>query len=406
MPAAEGRCAPRHRRSRRHPPRPACAASGQSAAVAQPRRRAAHRRARSRRSSAQAAPGASPAKAASASPRRSSSTPPAPGPTRSRGSPGSQPLGLEPKRRTIITFDAPPGTDLERLPFAKTVGDELYFAPESGRLFASPMDEVPSEPCDAQPDEYEVALAAHRMEERTTVEVERIHSKLGGPPDLHARPSSGGRLRAAMPRASSGSPGRAGSGCRLRRRWRAIAASLIAGTPWPVADVAAEALSSRPLPPAGGIGRPSARRRVRTGARSATSTDVLSDRPRDRRRRSLQRHVEIDGQGRLKPERAHAADRVAGHFEGLLGTEHPRPGAELVLALAVVEPRVAAGARAGIDGRPRAPPASWRSARARRRAPSRRCRPSRCSPRPRSGEVGRMLRKPGADRLEAHSPIR
>ena len=58
-----------------------------------------------------------------------------------------RPIGLQPKRRTIITFDAPPGTRLERLPFAKTVGDELYFAPESGRLFASPMDEVPSEPC-------------------------------------------------------------------------------------------------------------------------------------------------------------------------------------------------------------------------------------------------------------------
>ena len=89
---------------------------------------------------------------------------------------GVQPLGLEPKRRTIITFDAPAGTDLDNLPFAKTIGDELYFAPESGRLFASPMDEVPSEPCDAQPDEYEVALAAHRMEERTIVEVARIHS--------------------------------------------------------------------------------------------------------------------------------------------------------------------------------------------------------------------------------------
>ena len=102
---------------------------------------------------------------------------------------GVRPLGLQPKRRTIITFDAPPGTDLDALPFAKTIGDELYFAPESGRLFASPMDEVPSEPCDAQPDEYEVALAAYRMEERTIVKVERIHSRWAGlrtfAPDRH-----------------------------------------------------------------------------------------------------------------------------------------------------------------------------------------------------------------------------
>src|SRR4029078_12681149 len=55
--------------------------------------------------------------------------------------------------------------------------DELYFAPESGRLFASPMDEELTEPCDAQPDEYEVALAADRVERRTTLKVERIHSR-------------------------------------------------------------------------------------------------------------------------------------------------------------------------------------------------------------------------------------
>ncbi|MGN6059016.1 MAG: NAD(P)/FAD-dependent oxidoreductase, partial [Sphingomicrobium sp.] len=50
---------------------------------------------------------------------------------------GVEPLGLRPLRRTIITFDAPAGTNLDELPFAKTIGDELYFAPESGRLFAS-----------------------------------------------------------------------------------------------------------------------------------------------------------------------------------------------------------------------------------------------------------------------------
>ena len=75
---------------------------------------------------------------------------------------GVAPVGLSPKRRTIITFDGPEGADVSSWPFVKTVGEELYFAPESGRLFASPMDEVDTEPCDAQPDDYEVALAAHR----------------------------------------------------------------------------------------------------------------------------------------------------------------------------------------------------------------------------------------------------
>jgi D-arginine dehydrogenase len=153
------------------------------------------------------------------------------------------PLGLTPLRRTIITFDAPPGTDLARLPFAKTVGDELYFAPESGRLFASPMDEVPDEPSDAQPGEYEVALAAHRMEQRTIVRVERVRHRWAGlrtfAPDR--RPVAG------FDRAAPGFfwlSGQGGAGLQTSPAMAAIAASLIAGTPWP--DVAVTAVELSP----------------------------------------------------------------------------------------------------------------------------------------------------------------
>jgi D-arginine dehydrogenase len=153
-----------------------------------------------------------------------------------------RPLGLQPKRRTIITFDAPPETDLDHLPFTKTIGDELYFAPESGRLFASPMDEVPSEPTDAQPDEYEVALAAHRMEERTIVKVERIHSRWAGlrtfTPDRH--PALG---FAADAEGFFWLVGQGGFGLQTSPAMAAIAAALIAGEPWPVADVSASDLS-------------------------------------------------------------------------------------------------------------------------------------------------------------------
>ena len=149
---------------------------------------------------------------------------------------GVTPLGLEPKRRTIITFDAPPGTALDALPFAKTVGDELYFAPESGRLFASPMDEVPSDPCDAQPDDYEVALAAWRMEERTTVKVDRIHSKWAGlrtftadrHPAVGFAPDADGFFWLA---------GQGGFGLQTSPAMAAIVESLVAGAAWPVPDV-------------------------------------------------------------------------------------------------------------------------------------------------------------------------
>jgi D-arginine dehydrogenase len=155
---------------------------------------------------------------------------------------GVQPLGLQPKRRTIITFDAPSGTNLETLPFAKTVGDELYFAPESGRLFASPMDEVPSEPCDSQPEELEVALAAYRMEERTTVKVDRIHSRWAGlrtfTPDHH--PAAG---FAAEAEGFFWLAGQGGFGLQTSPAMAAIVESLIAGTDWPIAGVAAAALA-------------------------------------------------------------------------------------------------------------------------------------------------------------------
>ena len=152
------------------------------------------------------------------------------------------PLNLQPKRRTIITFDAPPGTDIGRVPFAKTVGDELYFAPESGRLFASPMDEVPSDPCDAQPDELEVALAAFRMEERTVVKVERIHSRWAGlrtftpdrRPAVGFAPDVTGFFWLA---------GQGGFGLQTSPAMARIAASLILDSEWPVPAVSPEELS-------------------------------------------------------------------------------------------------------------------------------------------------------------------
>ena len=151
-------------------------------------------------------------------------------------------VGLEPLRRTIITFDAPAGTALDHLPFAKTVGDELYFAPESGRLFASPMDEVPSEPCDAQPGEYEVALAAFRMEERTRVTVKHVHSRWAGlrsfTPDRHpavgfAKDAEGFFWLA----------GQGGAGLQTSPAMAAMVAALVAGTDWPLPTVDPENLS-------------------------------------------------------------------------------------------------------------------------------------------------------------------
>lgn len=94
---------------------------------------------------------------------------------------GVRPIGIEPRRRTVIAFDGPEGTDVSGWPFTKTVGDHFYFLPEgTGRLLASPMDETVSPPCDASPEEIDIATIAWRIEQATTLAIARIaHSWAG-----------------------------------------------------------------------------------------------------------------------------------------------------------------------------------------------------------------------------------
>lgn len=90
-------------------------------------------------------------------------------------------INLQPRRRTVISFDGPTGEDIAHWPFTKTVGEGFYMLPEgSGRLLASAMDATPCEPCDAAPEEIDIATAAHRVEEATTLEIRRIHHNWAG----------------------------------------------------------------------------------------------------------------------------------------------------------------------------------------------------------------------------------
>ncbi|GAB4469413.1 MAG: FAD-dependent catabolic D-arginine dehydrogenase DauA [Burkholderiaceae bacterium] len=93
---------------------------------------------------------------------------------------GAAPVGLVPKRRTAITFDAPRGVAIERWPAVIDVDERWYFKPDAGRILASPADETPSAPCDAQPDEYDVAVLIDRITTATTLAIPRIHAKWAG----------------------------------------------------------------------------------------------------------------------------------------------------------------------------------------------------------------------------------
>jgi D-arginine dehydrogenase len=93
---------------------------------------------------------------------------------------GAKPIGLVPMRRTAITFDPPAGADIGGWPAVIDVDEQWYFKPDAGRLLASPADETPSAPCDAQPDEYDVALAVDRLGRATTLQVPRIVARWAG----------------------------------------------------------------------------------------------------------------------------------------------------------------------------------------------------------------------------------
>lgn len=93
---------------------------------------------------------------------------------------GARTVGLVPKRRTAFTFDVPEGTHVEGVPAVIDVDETWYIKPESGRLLGSPADETPSEPCDAQPEELDLAIAIDRIEQAMSFGIGRLHSKWAG----------------------------------------------------------------------------------------------------------------------------------------------------------------------------------------------------------------------------------
>lgn len=88
--------------------------------------------------------------------------------------------GVKPYRRTAITFDPPAGHDAMRWPMTFDTAETWYFKPEAGRIMVSPVDKTPTAPCDCQPEELDIAIAADRIQQVTTMEVKRIHRSWAG----------------------------------------------------------------------------------------------------------------------------------------------------------------------------------------------------------------------------------
>lgn len=92
---------------------------------------------------------------------------------------GVRPLGITPYRRTVAQLRTAPEPS-PALPLVLDIGGSFYFKPENGRLWLSPHDETPSQPCDAAAEELDIAIAIDRFEKVVDWRVERLEHKWAG----------------------------------------------------------------------------------------------------------------------------------------------------------------------------------------------------------------------------------
>lgn len=93
---------------------------------------------------------------------------------------GARPLGIAPLRRTMVQLRVG-RSGLKNLPLVDDAQGTFYFKGESDdSLWLTPHDEIPSEPCDARPEELDVALAIDRFQKVVDWPVERVERTWAG----------------------------------------------------------------------------------------------------------------------------------------------------------------------------------------------------------------------------------
>jgi D-arginine dehydrogenase len=86
---------------------------------------------------------------------------------------GVSPIGLEPRRRSAFIFAPPDGLNSTAWPLTASIDEGWYFKPDAGMLLGSPANADPVAPQDIQPEELDIAMAIHRIEEMTTLSIRR-----------------------------------------------------------------------------------------------------------------------------------------------------------------------------------------------------------------------------------------
>ena len=154
-------------------------------------------------------------------------------------------IGLQPRRRTACiaaVADADP-----RWPLVMDVAGRYYTEPEAGGLLISPADESPSDPCDAQAEEIDVALALDRVREATTLPLRSIRRAWAG---LRTFSADGAPVVGEEPTAPGfwWLVGQAGAGIKTAPAMASLLATLIRGDAVPT-GITERTVSSADLSP-------------------------------------------------------------------------------------------------------------------------------------------------------------
>ncbi len=89
-------------------------------------------------------------------------------------------IGLVPKRRTVVQLRIG-RTGLKNLPFVTDLHESFYFKGEGdNNVWVCPLDETPVDPCDAAPEEIDIATAIDRFEKAVDWPVEAVERKWAG----------------------------------------------------------------------------------------------------------------------------------------------------------------------------------------------------------------------------------
>lgn len=86
---------------------------------------------------------------------------------------GVRSLGLQPRRRSAMTFAAPSEYDTADWPATAGIHEDWYFKPDAGVLLGSSANADPVAPHDVQPEEVDIATAIDRIQQITTLTIRR-----------------------------------------------------------------------------------------------------------------------------------------------------------------------------------------------------------------------------------------